>query len=525
MSPTLSIVLLALAPVGPGQPITPAAPWAIAPDDDPRTWIEKVAGRPIDPRSIAPIRAGDMVFDGESVARETLTALGIPVLGLDHDPTPGVLYVAMQGVTLSPNCNSPQTANAARNCSLLVDKTVEFPPLGDPQLEAAEFQKLANYYADFDLVISSERPPDYLPYTMAVIGGSAQQAGHANGPCGVANVACDGAKRNHVSLTFPKSCSNDIAETAAQETAHNWGLEHTDVQSDLMYPILAGAAEFRDECMPISHKTGTGATMCGYVHKNYCPDGAGEQQNSYQELLGVFGPRTEDTTTPTLVSFQPQDGATFTTADTIEITAEFTDDSNFIGVHWTWLEGLPEDLQTDGYRRCTNEVCDANYPAWKPITTPWDFITLKGPPPGPYTFKVEAMDAYGNHVAQTIHFTVLGSPGSSTTTDSDSDSDSDSDVPTEGGGSSEFTGGADGSSSSSGSDSVGGSGSGGCRLASQGGPWLLLLGLGLRRRRRTARRGSGWGRGSSSRRQLGFRGAEDVARPGVGPAGGARIVE
>ena len=481
----MSPLVLLLALTSPGQPITPAAPWAVAPDDGPRTYLEQVAGRPIDPRTIPTIRAGDLVFDAESMASETLVALGIPVLGLNHAPTPGVLFVAMQGVTLSPGCNSPQTTNAARNCSSLVKGTVVFPALGDPQLEAAELQTLANYYADFDLVITTSRPPDYLPYTMAVIGGSAQQAGQPNGVCGVANVACDGAKRNHVSLTFPKSCSNDIAETAAQETAHNWGLEHTDVQSDLMYPFLAGAAEFRDECMAISHQTGTGATMCGYVHKNYCPDGAGEQQNSYQELLGVFGPRTEDTTTPTLVSFEPQDGATFTTADAIQITAKFTDDSNFIGVNWTWLEGLPEDLQADGYRRCTNEVCDDNYAAWKPIDTAWDFVLLKQPPAGPYTFKVEAMDAYGNYVAQTIHFTVE-SPDD-TGTDSGTDSDTDSDVPTEGGGASGST---DGSSSSSdgsdGPDSDASVGGGGCRLAAPTGPWmvLLLLGLGLRRRRR-----------------------------------------
>jgi len=502
MSSTLPFLLLALTPIVPGQPIAPAVPWAIAPDDGPRTYLEQVAGRPIDPRAVPPIRDGNLVFDAESMASEMLAALEIPVLGLDREPTPGVLYVAMKGVTLSPTCNSPQSANAARNCSSLVNKIVEFPALDNPQLEAAEYQKLGSYYADFDLVMATNRPPDYLPYTMAVIGGSSQLAGQDGGVCGVANVACDGAKRNHVSLTFSQSCGNDIAEVAAQETAHNWGLEHTDVQSDLMYPYVAGGSSFRDQCMAISHATGNGATQCGYVHKSYCPAGEGEQQNSYQELLGVFGPRSKDTTTPTLLSFQPQDGATFTTSDTIKLSAKFTDDSNFIGVNWTWLEGLPEDLQADGYRRCTNEVCDDNYPSWKDIETAWDFVLLKGPPAGTYAFKVEAMDAYGNHVAQTIRFTVIesaddtsgdtagdttGDPTDPSAGDSDSPTagpDDGGDVPTEGGGgTSGITGAGEPDGSSSGGESEGASSGGGCRLAPTSGPLLLLLGFGLRRRR------------------------------------------
>ncbi len=520
---TLPYLLLALFTVEivPGQPVHPAAPWALAPDDGPRSYLEQVAGRPIDPRDIPPIRDGNLVHDAEGMGADMLKALDIPVFGLDHEPTPGVLYVAMDGVTLSPTCNSPQSANAARNCSPLVDKKVEFPALGNAQLKAAEFQKLAGYYEDFDLVLSTNRPPDYLPYTMAVVGGTSQMAGQGGGVCGIANVACDGAKRNHVSLTFSSSCGNDIAEVAAQETAHNWGLEHTDVQSDLMYPYTAGGSQFRDDCMPISHATGSGKTQCGLVHESYCPDGGGEQQNSHGELLGVFGPRSKDTTTPTLVSFSPDDGATFTTSDSIAVTANFTDDSNFIGVNWTWLEGLPEDLQADGYRRCTNQVCDDDFALWKPVETPWDFVVLQKAPVGAYKFKVEAMDAYGNHVERTIGFTVVeagggttgdptgdptgaGTTGGETTADPTGegtgtgsggdtltgDADDGGNIPTEAGGES-LTGADDSGSSSGEGESAGGgdNGGGGCRLAPTPvpGALLLLLGLGLRRRRSAVR--------------------------------------
>ncbi|HEY8378110.1 MAG TPA: hypothetical protein VIK91_16555, partial [Nannocystis sp.] len=319
--------------IEPGKPISPDAPWAIAPEG-PRSHYEELFGEPYDPTLVEPRWDGNLLFDGESLALGILEEQGLPLPALDHDPTPGVLYLAMDGVTLRPKCNGyhPQQANAALNCSPLVSKETTFPvPPGGENTKAVVLQKLRNYYAAFNLVITTTRPPDWLPYTMAVIGGTSSNAGQPNGVCGVANVACDGAKRNHVSLTFPSSCVGVTAEVAAQETAHNWGLEHTDVQADLMYPFVAGGNSFRDECMDISHATGSGITQCTYVHKVYCPEGQGEQQNSHAELMGVFGPREEDTIPPEIVSITPPDGSVFTTADTFLVSAQVTDNSNFVG--------------------------------------------------------------------------------------------------------------------------------------------------------------------------------------------------
>lgn len=509
--PFLLPVLMA-SPVGhvePGKPITAAAPWAVAPEG-PRSYLERITGEAIDPRDVPPIRDGNLVFDAESMAVDMLKALDIPPSwALDHDPTPGVLFVAMDGTQLKPGCSGAQVANAALNCSPLVDQVVDFPPLagGNGQVKASAFQKLGTYYAPFNLVMTSNRPPDWLPYTMAVIGGSSQLAGKQNGVCGVANVACDGGKRNHVSLSFSDSCPGDVAEVAAQETAHNWGLEHTDVQSDLMYPYVAGGSSFRDQCMAISHATGSGMTQCTYVHELYCPDGMGEQQNSYGELMGVFGPREADGEKPTIVSVFPADGTQITTDDSVVISATIMDNSNFIGVNWTWLKGLPDDLPA--YRRCTNDVCDDGYGAWKPQSEPYDFLTLKKPPVGAYQFKVEALDAYGNYVTQTININVVegdGTPdtttadptGASTTGDAEESGNGETATPTGGpddggetpteGNMSGFTSAtaSAGGSESSGEGSAGTDDGGGCRVAPTPGPaaLLVLLGLGLRRRRR-----------------------------------------
>jgi hypothetical protein len=510
MLSSLPILLLTLSAVEPGQPITPTAPWAIAPEGA-RSHLEQLTGRRIDPRSFPTIRSGTLTFDGESLGADMLQALDLPPsTAVDHDPTPGILYLAMDGVTLSPICGGAQTANAALNCSPLVDKPTDFPSAGSPQSKSAILQKLSQYYADFNILVTDQRPPDWLPYTMAVIGGTSSNAGQPNGVCGIANVSCDGSKRNHVSLSFPGSCGA-AAETAAQESAHNWGLEHTSLKSDLMYPYLEGAGQFRQECMEISHATGSGKTQCGYVHKLHCPNGAGEQQNSHAELLGVFGARVTDTTKPTIVAIIPAEGAVFTTDDTFTVSATITDDSNFVGVKWTWLEGLPADLQEDGYTRCTNDVCNDTYAAWSKVDQPWDFSKFVKPPAGYYKFQLETMDMAGNYATKTLSFTVESAvPGDDTTTtsgDSDSDSGSSSggssggdSVPTEGGGDDSTEGGGGDSgitgittaASDSGSDSAsgtagGGGDDGGCRVAGAPGPasLLLLLALGARRRRRS----------------------------------------
>lgn len=420
-------LLLLLASVQPGQPIAAGAQWAVAPDDGPRDFIESMTGQRIDRETmdaIGTIREDDMIFNAESMARDLLAEMGAPLPSLDHPPTPGILVLAMDGVTLKPFCPGTQLANGALNCSPLVKKETNFPSVGSDAKKGAIYQAMANYYADFDLVMSTQRPPDWLPYTLSVIGGTSTNAGFENGVCGIANVACDGAKRNHVSLSFSDSCPGDAALTAGQETAHNWGLEHTDVATDIMYPYVAGAGQFRNECMDISHATGSGVTQCTFVHKLYCPDGQGEQQNSYGELMGVFGPKKVDTTDPTIVSISPEDGGVFSTTDTVKVSALISDDSNFLGVKWTWVEGLPNAYKETGYTRCTNDVCTDGWGAWKPLDDVWDFINLKNPPAGHYVFKLEIMDAYANKATKTIAFDVVGE-GDDTTAGEESSGDPD----------------------------------------------------------------------------------------------------
>lgn len=496
----LVLPLLALAsataaaapiPSAPKHRIAADVPWALAIDDAmSKSLVEQWYGPEVAEawRDIEPEWRDNQLFTRESFNDDMFAILGVPpVPAMNYEPSPGVMFVAMDGVTLSPNCGNGDSANSALNCSPLVNAETTFAAFGGQA--ASEYQQLRAYYDDFDIVMTSNRPPDWLPYTMTVIGGSAGQVGLA-GACGVANVACDGLKRNHVSLNFPQSC-NGMAETAAQETSHNWGLEHTDNPQDLLYPFNNGGTKsFVDECMPISNATGDGITQCGYIHEVYCEAGGGEEQNSYAEIMGVFGPRTEDTTAPVITSIQPADGAVLGNDQDILVTASISEDSLMVGVNWTWLEGLPEGV--DSYTRCTNNTCDQDFNpgvSFVAADMPWDFVVLAGAPAGMYSFKVEALDAYGNYATETISIEIVDGAGG-TTEGSVDESGGATDSAGDGlpGDTGATTGEASAGDATGDGGQDGGSGSaGGCRVASEGErSWMWWLGLPLlaiRRRR------------------------------------------
>ncbi len=479
-----------------GEPIGAGVPWART-TDDPRPHLERLTGLTADQLAAAPSHwEGDMLFTPDGLGASVLAALGVgPLPAMAYEPSPGVLFVEMGGVTLQPNCGNGENANAARNCSPLVDAETTFPSYGNGMAQATMFQQLQNYYAPFNIVLSAQRPPDWLPYTMAVIGGASNQG---PGVCGVANVACDGLKRNHVSLTFPQSCGG-VAEIAAQETSHNWGLEHTDDTTDLMYPFANGGFKtYVDTCNDISHATGNGITQCGYIHEIYCPSGEGEQQNSYQELLGVFGAREVDDIAPVIVSISPEDGAVFERSDTISVTARIEENSRMVGAKWTWVSGpLPEGVTE--FTKCTNNVCTDDYdlgPSFDPNEVAWDFTNLSQAPVGSYTFSFEVMDAYGNYDSREISFEVI-EDSEDEGADEDSGGSDDGSATGAGAGVDDGDGDAEGRGEGTAGEGTGGSLGGtddgtaeGCACAL--GPatptrlgWMLplaLLGLALRRR-------------------------------------------
>jgi hypothetical protein len=462
--------------------VAPALDWAFLPDDDLRVSdFERFYG--IDPETLGDVvfQEGEMVFGKDSNAASVMAQHGLPPLpAVQYDPTPGILYVAMNGVTIRPG-----QAHAALNRTPLVSQETNFPAYGSDAQKSAVLQAVQSAYGNVNLIVSGNRPPDYVPYTMAVVGGSASLAGMPGSTCGVANVQCDAIQRNHVSLTFPQSCGG-VGAVTAHEAGHNFGLEHVTNSSDLMYPYnTGGASTFLDGCTAISHATGSGVTQCGHIHREYC-NGDTERQNGYAEMLAAFGPRMADNTPPQIIELFPADGAVLTTEDSFTISARVTENSNFLGVKWTWLEAPVEDGV--GHTRCTNNVCDDNYGlgvGFDPDDIPWDFLRLTEPPEGTYKFRFEVMDAYGNADAKDLTFQVV-LPGQEPDTGGGSGSgDGDGDGDGDGGSAGDGSGGDETGGDSAGFDDDGGGGKG-CTIGSGSAPpgLLCLVALAWVRRRR-----------------------------------------
>ncbi|MCH9684767.1 MAG: hypothetical protein K0V04_25250 [Deltaproteobacteria bacterium] len=396
----------------PTRRIMQDVPWALALDDAlSKSIVEQRYGPPAGARwrDLPPRWDGDRLVTRDSFDAQALAELGLPPLHAEaYEPSPAVVYVAMDGITLQPECSNGDSSNSALRCTPLVDQETSFPAFQDGA--EAEYQQLQSYFEPFDVVFTTEPPPEYQPYLLAVVGGSSIR--DIVDLCGRATLSCDGLLRNLVSVNFPESCEN-MANTIAHEIGHNFGLEHTDYPVDMLYPYINGGWKtFVSGCLDISHATGSGITACGYIHELHCPEGGGEQQNTYEELMGVVGPRVPDVVAPQVISTFPPDGAQMTTDDAFTITAHIEDDSRTVGVRWTWLKGMPEGL--DSFTRCTNHVCDEDFNpgvSFVPGDLAWDFIGFSQPPVGEYEFLVEVIDAYGNLDARLLSFEVVEDDG------------------------------------------------------------------------------------------------------------------
>jgi hypothetical protein len=179
-------------------------------------------------------------------------------------------------------------------------------------------QCLKDVYSPFGVTVSDMPPANGLSYTEDFIAGAPADIGYgAGGVGGIAPGGCD-AKDNVVSFSF----SNvtfwgtgqhriwELCATAAQETAHAFGLEH-EYSFITAYPGNSNSA-----CMdPMTYRTDCGgekffrnaASNCGEFATRPCV--CGGAQNSHQKILAVFGAGTSDIPAPTVGITFPAAGA------------------------------------------------------------------------------------------------------------------------------------------------------------------------------------------------------------------------
>lgn len=213
-------------------------------------------------------------------------------------------------------------------------------------------QCMKEVYSPYNVKITDVKPTSGLNYHEAIIAGNPGDIGLASDILGVAPLASDcRAIDNVISFSFanrhPATSDRvlNICWTAAQESAHAFGLDHE-------YSFATGN---RSACNdPMTYRNDCGgekffrneAANCGETAARPCKCGA--TQNSHVKLLGVFGAGTPITGSPTAVLTQPTSGTVLGSSVAVQAGAKrgvAHVELYFNGYKWADQPGLAFDLQ------------------------------------------------------------------------------------------------------------------------------------------------------------------------------------
>ena len=308
---------------------------------------DQAAAGPLDP----PEFDGQAVPKGEdSWERGEVTRLSIPLTpeqmgvvdGGGPPPVPAAeptyIFVNMDGANLV--CQGGD--NATSNSSVIACQygfSGQYPSYGGT---AAQRQSVMDAvradWAPFNMAITDTRPADGA-YTMCMTGPANHPFG--NGVLGIAPLDCNNNAGSNVVFAFHSASqlgggfgANTQATTISQEVAHAYGLEHVGSSSDIMNPYNQGGnPSFTDVCIGIVE--GQNGMVCDFQHQQHCPGG---QQNSYQELLGMFGAADPDDQPPNVAVTYPNQGDAFTPGAQFQIACEASDNQNVASVE-LWING------------------------------------------------------------------------------------------------------------------------------------------------------------------------------------------
>ena len=313
-----------------------------------------------------------------------------PQLATARAGEPETLFVNFAGAVLQSGCGN----DARHDCSTLSD-TFDYyvgPFVGNATQRMAILQAARNGAADFGVRVVTRRPPDTVPYTMIVYGDLGEQRFAGLAPY----LDCGDQRRGDLAFAQGATGSNTGATLILHEAGHTWGLEHVDMEADIMHPTVVSALSqrFVDDCLGIVADTDLGRTAgtCNDIHTRYCDP---TYQNSWKTVLDLFGPAVPDVEPPELAIAFPPDGSTFVAPVTFTLRASLDDD-----LHPQFYD---VDL-FDGEERVASRT---------DIGIEDDLeLLVERPPPGDYALRVVVTDGGGNQAEDLVRFTVLpeGSP-------------------------------------------------------------------------------------------------------------------
>jgi len=305
--------------------------------------------------------------------------------------TPGTLYLNFEGGQMQ-SCNGSDWP--VNNCSTIMSDVV-LPYSGEASAREAVVQIMAADVEPFAVTVVGDRPVDDDEYDMVMVG-NWEPPPEEGGFAGVApTIDCYNMTRGETSFSLDLGSASVVAKVVGQEAAHVWGLEHVDSQNDLLFPTTGGAGDpsFEDACHQIVVLDGgiqPTEAACAEMHELNCPDEP-DHQNSYQDMMMVFGPRTPDMSPPTLEIVAPTEGEAFASGSTVEVRIMMLDDIA------PPLFEVYASVDADEQGELLND-----------FRGPELVLPITALPDGEHLVRIDIEDQSGNPATDLVHFVIGG---------------------------------------------------------------------------------------------------------------------
>lgn len=328
--------------------------------------------------------------------------------------TPTTLYVNFEGAVLQTGCgNDPR-----HDCSTLASRFDGYvgPFEANDNVKWAILQAAHERASDFGITIVTDRPPDDVEYSMVIYGDIGEQTFAGVAPY----IDCEDRWGPDTCFSGNFDTSNTGSTILLHEAGHTWGLEHVATDDDIMNPYKTSDTRqyFDDKCHKIVANTDLEPAFgsCNKVHTRFCP--LPGYQNSWQELMYLFGPAVPDTEAPTLELLSPVEGSTYVAPATPRVIGHVDDDRHAQIYTVTYLLSGFDDPFEEEIPMIDHKV---------------ELAGLAGLPPDEYALTVRIADEAGNQAWDSVSFTILpeGSelPGEEATDDTSPDQDTGCRVP------------------------------------------------------------------------------------------------
>jgi MYXO-CTERM domain-containing protein len=345
------------------------------------------------------VRRG-MVKVGDRIMRDPSIAVDTPVqhgAGWEDPPHYATIYLNFFGGMLTSGTIASEMQSG---CVGGID--IDYPMYQGTNMQALTMiQVFENAMAPYAVRIAyEEAPPAHLPYSMVMMGGDPTDIGQDAGTLGVScSSDCGDVWWRDTTFAFTEASNSalTLGNTALQEAAHAFGLDHIDDSDHIMYPFASGGTKvWAQECTP--YNDATGGISCTYIHDVFCGEDAG-MQNDHAELMAYFGPNEPDVEPPVVTIVSPADGDELPSGASVGVEAEISD--NHEGYGWR-LRVVPEGGE------------ELVAPAYEKEMS-WTFDV----PDGTYDLYVEAIDHDGNEGSAVVRVYVGGGAPAETTGDVD----------------------------------------------------------------------------------------------------------